>query len=145
MNGKNLYDSLRTFGLKEDDCGHVVCLLDCWAGGIMSAVVHPDPDGSERSLTVIVASNTIDAQSGNLLAGATPTTVGSSLDDWHELCERAIIGATLVSTSYVSGAFEEIGFSLEAFLSSPAAAAMNDDEKFSPHAQPRRPGGNGHA
>ena len=38
--------------------------------------------------------------------------------------------ATLVSSLYVSDAFEEIGFSLEAFLSSPAAAAMNDDEKF---------------
>ena len=120
MNAEQLIEQLRVYGLTDEDHGHIVCLLDCWTGHVMSAVIHPDEtDKSERSLTIIIAASAMESATGKLLAGAAPTTVGNAWDSWLEVAERAMPFATLVSVSYISNFYNEIGFNMEAFVQGP--------------------------
>lgn len=115
MNGSQLLESLQRFGLTSESYGHVTCLLDCWTASVQSAAFHPDSTSETRSITVVIASSSGDMQVGKLLAGGMPTTVGTALDDWADICNTAIDGATIVATSYIHAAFDEVGFSFSEF------------------------------
>ena len=129
MNGEQLLQQLKLIGIDPDaDQGHVNVLLDTWTGRVLSTTFHPEKD--TRSMTILVASCELEAQHGNLLAGGVPTVVGDALDDWQDVCNKAIWGATVVATAYTAKLFEEVGYSASQFLESAAAAAMDDEDRL---------------
>lgn len=129
MNGEQLLQQLKLIGLSADeDYGHVNVLLDTWTGRILSTTFHPDKE--TRSMTILVASCDLEAQHGALLAGGTPTVVGDALDDWQDVCNKAIQGATVVATAYTAQLFDEVGWSISKWLESDKAREMGDEERF---------------
>ena len=129
MNAEQLIQALQTFGLEpETDYGHVVCLLDCWTGRIMSAILHPGDPSEGRQMTIIISSSVMEAAQGKLLAGAGPTVVGNAWDSWVEVAERAMPAATMVSVSYISKFYDSIGFSLDKFVNGPGKD-MTEDQR----------------
>jgi hypothetical protein len=129
MNGQQLHTSIRSKGMPEDFEGHVNVLLDTWTGQVLSIAAHPEK--GHKSITILVASCEIEASQGELIAGGVPTSHGDVLDSWEDVCEKAIPGATIVSTAYISSLFEVIGFSSSKFFESEVAERMSDDTRFS--------------
>lgn len=81
-------------------------------------------------MTILVASCTLEAQHGNLLAGGVPTTHGDVLDTWEDVCNKAIKGATVVATAYTSNLYQEVGWSVSKFLESETAKSMDDETRY---------------
>lgn len=128
MNGEQLYNWVLAKGMPEDFEGHLNVLVDCFTGRVMSLAAHPEKD--TKSMTILVSSCELEAQHGNLLAGGTPTTHGDVLDSWQDVCNKAIVGATVVATAYGAALYETIGFSVEKFLTSQAAEDMDDETRY---------------
>lgn len=130
MNANQLIEQLRVYGLDEsEDYGHIVVLVDCWTGVVLSSVFHPEDHGSNRSITIIVGASTIEAAQGKLLAGCTPTEVGEGWESWLEVAERAMPKATMVAVSYICQFYEQIGFNMEAFVNGPGKDMSNDERQ----------------
>jgi hypothetical protein len=128
MNGQQLHEWIMSKGMPEDFEGHVNVLLDTWTGQVLSIVAHPE--AGHKSITILVASCEMEASQGNLIAGGAPTTHGDVLDSWLDVCDKAIPGATTVSTAYISSLFDVIGFSSSRFFESEAAEQMTNDARF---------------
>lgn len=129
MNGEQLFQTLQAAGLDFEEEGHSLVLLDVWTSRVMSATFHPE-DGV-KSVTIWIAACEMEAMQGTLLAGGFPTVHGDVLDDWQDVCNKAIDGATLVATAYCTQMFEAIGFSPGKFLDSDVAKAMTPEARSS--------------